>query len=113
RPSSPRRKSRRAAPQSRRGPRWPESQSSVSPLPHRAGPGWPDLLTRVPQGLAHQVVFFSELRRDELAECEATRQPHNAERYLVAVVRAAATKGVATTMTSQDRPGKLDPGDPG
>src|SRR4029077_20892355 len=79
----------------------------------RAGPGWPDLLTRVPQVLAHQVVFFSELRRDELAECEATRQPHNAERYLVAVVRAAATKGVATTMTSQDRPGQRDPGDLG
>src|SRR5215217_6245938 len=56
-------------------------------------------------------VFVSPVRRHNPSECEATRQPHSSVRYLVELVRAAATKGVGDTMTTQPEPGhgRLDP----
>jgi RNA polymerase sigma-70 factor, ECF subfamily len=50
-------------------------------------------------------VFFSAVRRHNPSECEATRQPHSSVRYLVELVRAAATKGVGDTMTTPSEPG--------
>src|SRR4029453_7899353 len=49
--------------------------------------------------------FFSPVRRPSPPECEATRQPHSPGRYLVELVRAAATKGATSTMTTRSEPG--------
>jgi RNA polymerase sigma-70 factor, ECF subfamily len=57
------------------------------------------------------MVFVSPVRRHNPSECEATHQPHSSVRRLVELVRAAATKGVVDTMTTQSGPGdgRLDP----
>lgn len=50
-------------------------------------------------------VVVSAVRRHNPPECEATRQRHISVRCLVGLVRAAATKGVVDTMTTQSEPG--------
>jgi RNA polymerase sigma factor (sigma-70 family) len=56
-------------------------------------------------------VLASAVRRHKPSECEATRQPHSSERYLVELVRADVTEGVVEAMTTQPTPGdgRLDP----
>src|SRR5215469_6501346 len=55
------------------------------------------------------MVFFSPVRRRNPAECEAARQLHIPVRYLVELVRAGGTKGVAGAMTTRSGPGHGQP----
>jgi RNA polymerase sigma factor (sigma-70 family) len=67
----------------------------------------PEVVSEVPRegGQSARGVFVSAVRRHNPSECEATPQPHSPVRCLVELVRAAATKGAADTMTTHSEPG--------